>query len=156
MHTQLASAATAAHSLALELYRFTAQWPECERDGLTLEVRRAGRALSGGLDAARAEVRNGALRRAVGHARRKHATLRYLLRLATDLGYRKLSSSSRADDLMDDLEMDLNALTWQARAAGDFIDPGVGVASVLCGRADRNSGKAVRTSHHPVSKSHYR
>ena len=119
--TQLATTAEAAHALALELYRFTARWPECERDGLTLEVRRAGRDLASCLSEADARLRGRPLRRAVDRACSRHASLAYLIRLATDMGYRKLSSSGKVDRMMERLDLDLGVLALQTRSRADTV-----------------------------------
>ena len=121
--THLTSVADAAHALALELYRFTARWPECEREGLTLEVRRTGHALSSCLACAGEGLRVRALRRAVDNARGKHARLQSLLRLASDLGYRKLSSSARVDEMMDHLYVDLDMLAGELGPGAGFESP---------------------------------
>lgn len=115
----LASAANAAHSLALELYRFTSRWPECEREGLTLEVRRAGRDLSNFLREAYG-MRGRALRRAVEAARGKHARLSYLIRFATDMGYRRLSSSGKVDEMLTHLDIELDVLVSETREDSDL------------------------------------
>jgi four helix bundle protein len=118
----LASAASTAHALALEIYRFTARWPECEREGLTLDIRRAGRELSSCLNEASPGLTGRTRRRTIDQARGRHARLRYLVRVATDLGYRKLSSSSRVDDMIDQLDVDLDVLTWVAHSERDLTD----------------------------------
>ena len=117
----LPSAADAAHELALEIYRFTARWPECEREGLTLDVRSVARELSSCLAEAGKGLHGRALRRAIANARGKHARLSYLIRFATDLGYRKLSSSSKVDDLMSHLDIDLGILAWEAYEDEDLV-----------------------------------
>jgi four helix bundle protein len=135
--TQLATTAEAAHALALELYRFTARWPESERDGLTLEVRRAGRDLASCLSEADARLRGRALRRAVDRARSRHASLAYLIRLTTDMGYRKLSSSGKVDGMMERLDLDLGALALQIRSRADTVATVGGVSAGASARASR-------------------
>ena len=141
----LASAADAAHSLALEIYRFTSRWPQVEREGLTLGVRRAGWELSSCLGGARGRTGR-ALRRAIRNARGKHARLSYLIRLATDLGYRKLSPSGRIDEMLANLDIDLDVLMFEARDdAGSMVMGGI---SEECdaGRRDRMSASAIAGS----------
>jgi hypothetical protein len=120
----LEQAALTAHSLALELYRFTARWPESEREVLTLEVRRTGHALSTCLDDASRRLQGRALRRALDHARGKLGRLTCLIRFATDVGYRKLSSSRAVDEAMGRLAADLDIVAWElsggTAAAGRF------------------------------------
>lgn len=143
----LSSAASAAHALALELYRFTARWPECDREGLTLDVRRAGHDLSSCLACADEGVRTRDLRRAVHTARRKHARLRYLLHFASDLGYRKLSTSARVEELMDQLYLDLDLLTGEsepeARLDGEHRYPDAVVTPARRARRKKPRGRTA-------------
>lgn len=148
----LASVADAAHSLALELYRLTARWPECERDGLTLEVRRVGRELSGTLNEVNGGARSRSLRRVIGAARAKHARLAYLIRFATDMGYRKLSTSNKVDAMMTNLDVELDLLVWEAWSDRDSIMPdGLRRAS-----ASRPGVRATPGKHHDQQGSRYR
>lgn len=147
----LSSAADAAHALALEIHRFTARWPEDERKGLTLEIRRAARELSSRLTEANERLRGRALRRAVDDASGKHAKVGYLLRFATDLGFRKLSPSGKVDDLMAHLETDLDLVSWEARE-DDGLDM-VGAFRVLRPtRAGRQSGGTAAGSQHAARR----
>lgn len=146
----LTSAASAAHALVLELYRFTARWPECEREGLTLEVRRTGHALSSCLACADDSLRPRALRRAVDNARGKHARLESLLHLASDLGYRKLSPSAKVDELMDHLHRNLDQLT--AALVDHHAEPRHCLRGDRCCLAEgggKGHGEAGSASHSP-------
>ena len=109
----LVVAARTAHALALELYRFTATWPSSDREGLTLEVRRAGFALAACLAEASERLDGHPLDRALDHARSRLARVRYLLRFASDLGYRKLSTGGAMDDAAVRLEAALDLVTWE-------------------------------------------
>ena len=147
----LSSAADAAHALALEIHRFSARWPEDEREGLTLEIRRAARELSSRLTEANERLRGRALRRAVDDASGKHAKVGYLLRFATDLGFRKLSPSGKVDDLMAHLETDLDLVSWEARE-DDGLDM-VGAFRVFRPTpASRQSAGTAAGNQHPARR----
>ena len=146
--TQLASAADAAHAFALEIYRFTSRWPECERDGLTFEVRRAARDLSICLTGACRRGRYGKRLRTAEVARGKLSKLAYLIRFGTDLGYRKLSSGTRVDEKMLQLEVDLDLLTWEARDDPDpFMIGGIVQESAPSAAGRKNDGKFPGRNH---------
>jgi len=120
--SHLASAAHNAHALALQIYRFTAQWPESEREGLTLEMRRKARELSRGLTCASERLSGRQLMRTVADARRRLATLAYLVKFATDLGYRKLAPSRNIDEAIEFVRIDLDILVWEISSESDGLE----------------------------------
>ena len=99
-------------------------------------MRRAGRELSRCLNVANEGIQemqgllSRTLRRTVRQARAKHARLAYLIRFATDIGYRKLSASIKVDETLTELDVDLDVLGWEAHSdRGSIMPDGIPEAS---------------------------
>lgn len=83
--------------------------------------------------------------------RAKHARLAYLIRLATDMGYRKLSVSSGVDDMMTHLDVDLEVLVWETHSDRGSIMPDGLEAS-----ASRAGARTTSWEHHVRYASRHR
>jgi four helix bundle protein len=76
-----------AHALVLRIYAVTESWPASERYGLSSQIRRAAVSVPTNLAEGVAKPGSAELRRYVNIAIGSRSELKYLLRLASDLGY---------------------------------------------------------------------
>jgi four helix bundle protein len=88
-----------AYSLALELYKWTACFPEAERFGLTAQIRRSAVSVPSNIAEGYARAHTGDYLRFLHIAYGSLAELETQLMLARDLGYGNIDASTR---LMED------------------------------------------------------
>jgi four helix bundle protein len=99
-----------AHNLVLTIYRLTSSFPDDERFGLSIQLRRAAVSVPSNLVEGRARASEAEFRRHVDIAHGSIAEVEYQLRLARDLGYMLMEEWRRADDAAQEVSRMLAAL----------------------------------------------
>ncbi len=99
-----------AHNLVLTIYRLTSSFPDGERFGLTIQLRRAAASVPSNLVEGRARASEAEFRRHVDIAHGSIAEVEYQLRLARDLGYMPEHDWRAADEAAQEVSRMLSAL----------------------------------------------
>src|SRR5690606_20732541 len=68
------------------------------------------------------QIRGCQLLRTIEDARQQLASLEYLVKFATDLGYRKLAPSKQVDEGMEFLHIDLDLLAWEVSSDAEEFE----------------------------------
>ncbi len=83
-----------AHQLVLRIYAVSKAWPPDERFGLTSQIRRAAVSIAANVAEGSAKRGSKEFRRYLDIAAGSHAEVEYMLRLASDLEYARMSDGS--------------------------------------------------------------